>query len=183
MAENKASALILGHSFVRRVKQFIERDKQGLFVESLNISEKCRVYWQGPGCWTVQKLISYNMGTITSVGPEIIVLELGSNDICDPRYTPKLVAHSIKELVRRFHEEMQVQFIIVCQSTQREKLPYPSYNKNRHTLKELKYATFWHHRGVWNPSTNIFDRDGIHLNTIGHKALYKSFRGAILYSN
>ena len=44
------------------------------------------------------------------------------------------------------------------------------------------WAKFWIHRGLCNPSQNIFTRDGIHLNAAGHQALYRSYRGFFLFA-
>ena len=191
--EPRVNALLLGHSLVRRMQEFITRSSDDRFLDTLNLQETCNISWQGTGGRTVARVHRFDMGVITALRLAILVLELVSNDICYPRRTPLSVARSIMTLVKNAFEEMDVQFIIICQVLHRKNpplSPYSFYNNNvnksnrylKNALQEVTYATLWRHRGLSNPSINIFHDDGIHLNCIGHKALYKSYRGAILYA-
>ena len=47
-------------------------------------------------------------------------------------------------------------------------------------LLHIERAKFWRHRGLIYPSAAIYLADGIHFNEGGNRALYKSYRGAIL---
>lgn len=49
----------------------------------------------------------------------------------------------------------------------------------REALERIEFAKFWLPSGLRKPKTNIYVRDGIHLNNLGNKTLYKSYRGAI----
>ena len=49
-------------------------------------------------------------------------------------------------------------------------------------LADSLVVKFWRHRGLNNPTRDIYVRDGIHLNKQGNKAVYRSYRGALLYA-
>lgn len=181
----------MGHSYVRRLKEFIEKGSEGHFTDTLNIENTCSVHWHGVGGRTIQKVVQYDTPIITSLSPDILVLEIGSNDLCRRRSKPKEVATSVLESVKSFHIFFQVKFVIVCKITERSKIPYAKYNENvartnrylKLALEELDYAKFWSHRGLSCPTIDIFTRDGVHLNSKGNRALYRSYRGAILFGH
>ena len=49
-------------------------------------------------------------------------------------------------------------------------------------LLHIKRAKSWRHHGLIYPSAEIYLADGIHLNEGENRALYKSYRGAILFA-
>lgn len=57
---NQARALILGHSFIRRLRDFVQNDKKGSFLETMNIDEKGIVHWHGTGDQMVEKTNDQN---------------------------------------------------------------------------------------------------------------------------
>jgi len=181
-------ALILGHSFVRRLKEFVIRDTKHQFCDTLNIADACSVAWHGIGGRTIEKINLFDRAIISSIKPDILLLEIGSNDLCPVYSKPKTVASDILQFVKSYHDDLHVKIIIVCQICKRSKSPHAKYNDNvsaannylKLALSKTEYAIFWRHRGLSNPTGNIFARDGIHLNGLGNKALYKSYRGAIL---
>ena len=84
----------------------------------------------------------------------------------------------------------QVAAFLLCQVLPRKNQPFSGYNERvwhlngllKEEVKSIPGAKFWVHRGLCNPSRNIFTRDDIHLNEEGHQALYRSYRGAILFA-
>ena len=48
-------------------------------------------------------------------------------------------------------------------------------------LEPLSQATCWKHQGFSTPAVSPFLADGMHFNLSGQYALYRSYRGAILY--
>ena len=147
----RVNALLLGHSFVRRMQEFITKSSDDRCLDTLNLHETCNISWQGTGGRTVARVQRFDMGVITAFRPAILVLELGCNDICDPRRSLLSVARSIMTLVNNAFEEMDVQFILVCQVLHRKKSPYSFYNDNvnklnrylKNALQEVAYATLW----------------------------------------
>jgi len=122
-----------------------------------------------------------------SFAPDIVILELGTNDLSSRHPLP--VGSDIEELVRLLHTTYRVKVICVCQTIRREAAT-EAFNEGvgmltkylRVVLEPIPYAFFWGHRGFWNPKSNIYSRDGVHLNNNGQFKLYRSLRGAVLKS-
>ena len=118
------------------------------------------------------------------------MLELGSNDLCDREWPPEAIGEAILAFVELLWSDLQLEHVMLCKITTRQRQPYPQYNDRVAALnsflteasKLLPHVTVWQHRGLVNPSINIFLTDGVHLNEIGTKALYKSYRRAIVFS-
>ena len=97
---------------------------------------------------------------------------------------------SLHAFVDVLRYEIQHKFTVICQVIPRRNSPFPKYNRRvkklnkclRDTLADSSVVKFWRHRGLNNPTRDIYVRDGIHLNKRGHKALYRSYRGALLYA-
>ena len=87
--------LILGHSFVRRLREFLASHV------SLNtnflITEDCEIKWHGTGGRTVSKARAFDLGIMESFRPDIVILQLGSNDLVHG--DPLSVASAIEDLV------------------------------------------------------------------------------------
>ena len=49
-------------------------------------------------------------------------------------------------------------------------------------LEPIPYAIYWGHRGFWKARHHFYAADGVHLNSMGHYKLYRSFRGVVLKS-
>ena len=191
-ANEKPRALVLGHSFVRRLKEFAAHNhSDGTYDLNLGLSNVCSVIFHGIGERTVDKMIRNDLDKIRSAAPNIVVLELGSNDLCDKDSDPETIALSIVALVELLITELNLRFIAVCEVTARQIEPFVGYNERaallnshlRESLHAIPAAKCWQHRGLINPTNNaVYGPDRIHLNYIGNKALYRSYRGAILWA-
>lgn len=79
----------------------------------------------------------------------------------------------------------------VCEVTARQNEPFVSYNEraallNSHlrvSLHIIPAAKYWQHHDLINQTNNaVYVPDGIYLNYIENKALYQSYRRAILWN-
>ena len=78
-------SLILGHSFVRRMKAFLKNNTgSSSFNEHFDLENSCLVKLRGNGGRTVERLMRYDLSATRPTKPDILVLEIGSNDLCDP---------------------------------------------------------------------------------------------------
>ena len=117
-ANEKPRALVLGHSFVRRLKEFAAHNhSDGTYDLNLGLSNVCSVIFHGIGGRTVDKMIRNDLDKIRSAAPNIVVLELGSNDLCDKDSDPETIALSIVALVELLITELSLRFIAVCEVT------------------------------------------------------------------
>ena len=185
--KEKPCALVLGHSFVSRFKVFLKREE---FSKNLNLDDTCRVFFSGIGGRTVEKIMRFDLEKLYVLQPQIVILEIGSNDLCDVAVDPEAIGSQIMTLINRLRYEFGVERVVVCQILYRQNQPYPQYNSSvtalnswlKVKLSNVQYATLWRHRGLVRPSLDIYGRDGIHLNRRGEALLFRSYRGAILFA-
>ena len=182
--------LIMGHSFVHRFHKFLAKGSERRVSLDLNLSRSAHIHYYGFGGRTVDKLSKYDLSVVDRLKPEIVILELGLNDLSPSEARPEQVGSKIESIVQLLHANYGVKFIVVCQTINRALclLSTPSYNDrvpllNRYlsiVLETLPFATFWCHKRLCEPNVPILCKDGIHLNHMGQYAFYRSYRGAIL---
>ena len=190
-ASAKPRALVFGHSFVRRFGEFIDNSQPtDLYSRDLQLVHTCEVEIFGIGGRTVDKTIRFDLNTIRGTAPNVIVLEMGSNDACERDSDAETIASSLVALTGLLISECKPQFIVVCQILPRKQPPFEEYNDRvrqintlvSEALLHIKQAKFWRHCDLIDPSADIYLADGINLNEGGNRALYKSYREAILFA-
>lgn len=185
--KDKPRTLGLGHSFVLRFKEFVDKRKSS---RNVNLDNTCRVFFSGIGGRTVDKLLQFDLAKLHVLQPRVVVLQIGSNDVCNISSEPEEVGSLIITLIHRLQTAFRVDWVVVCGIVHRKKQPYPQYNSTVSTLNSwlkenlstTEHATFWRHRGLVRPSLDIYDKDGVHLNRRGEALLFRSYRGAILFA-
>ena len=184
--------LILGHSFVRR----LQSDLRAQFDERADVTfglvGTAEICMHGVGGRTVQKLTKYDLGRVKQFSPDIVVPEIGTNDLVNER--AEVVGSAIEVLVRRLLNQYAVRHVVLCQVTPRSfTLRQSSYaclgfnaqvnvlnQYTRVVLGDMNRVTIWKHRGFTNPSVSHLLPDGVHFTRSGQYMLYRSYRGAIL---
>ncbi|XP_078363441.1 uncharacterized protein LOC144647517 [Oculina patagonica] len=187
--DQQTKVLILGHSFVRRFKLFVSEGIDERTYPDLDLSA-VDLHFLGIGGRTVPKTRSFDLEDVRALQPEIVILEIGSNDLCEVGLRPETVGSNIESFVCTLHEVCKVAYVMVCQVIHRASPPShsPQYNADvdilnqylQVVLEPLPFAEFWSHKGLKAPNIPIFRRDGVHLNDQANYALYRSYRGAIL---
>ena len=180
----------MGHSFVRRFDLFLSKGVDARVRRDLNLSRSAQITFLGVGGRTVDKLSKFDLHLVRRLQPQIVILEIGSNDLSPPDARHEVVGSKIKTLVQRLHAECRVETLVVCQNINRAAglRDPPSFDDrvallNQYlsvVLETLPFAVFWHHKGLRQPTVRILCRDGVHLNAKGQYAHYQSYRGAIL---
>jgi hypothetical protein len=123
----------------------------------------------GVGGRTVPKLRKMDMGVITRISPDIVILDIGTNDLA--LAPPEVVGSDIEELVRSLVAEYCVRAVVLCQVTPRATNKSSNFNErakllNQYTrvvIEPIEQAICWTHRGFSNPSVTPFLSDGVHL--------------------
>ena len=115
MAEPRV--LVLGDSFIRRLRLFLSRDSHHFSVD-LKLSHRAFIKWHGVGGRTVSKTLHLDLNVIESFQPEIIIMQLGSNDLTDS--DPLHVGSAIEDFVRLLHDTYGVKVVYVCQNIMRQ---------------------------------------------------------------
>ena len=115
-------ALLVGHSFVRRTTEFIERNQEdGSYTHTFGLESTCTVKTIGTGGRTVDKLIKYDLQDIRDTAPNVVILDIGSNDLCDEQSDPDTVALSIIALVEILIKDLKLRCLVLCQVLPRKK--------------------------------------------------------------
>ena len=189
--DNTANILILGHSFVRRLQTFLTEHHDRRAAHNMNLPHE-NISFLGIGGRTVSKILSFDLDKIKAFQPKVIILELGTNDLCVVGQRPESVGSDIEHLVQVLHDHCGAEFIMVCLVIYWSAIPphVPDFshkvdllnNYLKVVLEPLPYAEAWSHRGLQSPSIAVLCRDGVHLNAAGNYALYRSYRGAILFA-
>ena len=133
----------------------------------------------------MDKLIAFDLHSVGIINPDIVILEIGSNDLCSREVKPVTVVSKIEALMQHLHAHFRVKFIVVCQTINHGICPkvIPCYNDlwpfltSSVVLKAIEYAEFWPHKGLCEQNFPILCQDGVHLNKQGQ---YKSYPGEIL---
>ena len=120
----------------------------------------------------------------------MVFIEAGTNDLARDYLSPLDVCEEMLKLVRDVID-CQVREVIVGQVILRgeqgmeravPEFPYKVFEYNHLIEQALQFqprAIFWHHRNLWNVDLEDHVEDGTHLNSLGHKKLYRSIRGAV----
>ena len=99
MAEPRV--LVLGDSFIRRLRLFLSHDSHHFSVD-FKLSHRAFITWHGVGGRTVSKTLQFDLNVIESFRPEIVIMQLGSNDLTVS--IPLHVGSAIDDFVRLLHD-------------------------------------------------------------------------------
>ena len=69
--------------------EFIERNRDsGVYSRTFGVDDSCNVKTIGIGGRTVDKLIQFDLQTIWDTAPDVVIMDIGSNDLCDKEAAP-----------------------------------------------------------------------------------------------
>lgn len=192
-----SSIQIFGHSYVKRLKHFL-RDHVHLRF-NLNLDSSPLVQYSGYSGAIVDTLCS-NLIDVQDFFPDIVVLLIGTNDLCRPYVTPVSLTNSILDLVNRLLFMCHVKRVVVCQILHRQPSHTSRYQVNTEWFNNKvdetnhmfssqiralhhDHITFWRLKGFWSPEarSHSFLPDGIHLSDVGQKKLYSNIRAAVVH--
>ena len=188
MAEVVPKALILGHSFVRRLKRDLDSGFDPRAASDFNLRGTASVYLHGVGCRTVQTLQEKDLHVVRDLAPDIVIWEIGTNDLTHT--PPEIVGSLIEDFVRLLQGKFSVRTIGVCGVIPRGiSVPHAlSFLHNASVLNQYVGVVLddfpnvfcWSHAEFNSPYKDLYLRDGVHVNPTGQYFLYRSYRGAIL---
>lgn len=188
MANSPPTVLILGHSFVKRLLSDIREGFNSEVSLSFGLSGTASVRLSGVGGRTVAKLTRFDLDIISYYQPEIVILEIGTNDLSC--IAPEVVGSEIDEFVQLLLGRYSVRVVGWCCVIPRaiSFSGYEAFNQKASILNNYLKVVLdpytgvfvWDHRIFNHPAKNFYSRDGVHLNNSGQYHLYRSYRGAIL---
>ena len=104
----KQRVLIIGHSFVHRLKAFVKKKRHMQAFSSL--SGIADIYFHGVGGCTIAKFPKFDFHVVRQLVADVIILELGTNDLVE--LSTQTVGSELKRLVRELYEIDSVQFVV-----------------------------------------------------------------------
>lgn len=113
--------LILGDSFISRFKSFL-RDSDHKFSYALNLdTQQFMIQYCGiPGANVSTLRQRKTLEIVSDFEPEVVVLHIGSNDVCSKLKSEEEIAGSVVALVELLVGEYEVKTVIAFQILQDE---------------------------------------------------------------
>ena len=182
--------LYYGHSFVQHLQDYMA--ELPYYMGNFGISfNEASVHFKSLSGAPVERLRKkHNINLVNRIQPEIVLLEVGTNDLSEVNKTARYVHDQVLELVREILD-CRVRRVIVSQVVLRGKAGLAgkdqNYSEKMHeynhmieaSLQYLPRAAFWHHYKMWVDVETLVGTDGTHLNDQGNKRLYRSLKGAL----
>ena len=193
MAQGHMNALIIGHSFTRRLRDWAALNH----LSTLNIdTQRVSTIWHGIGGATIsdkhlRKSLWHELPLVADVSADIVILEIGSNDLCNTTITPAQLANSIIAFCMQC---LQRGARYICVSELLPRAGLESYNDRvkltnallKTTLNASERIHFWQHSGrnfAHRFLTEFIASDGVHIKVpSGMRHYFRSIRGAVLYA-
>lgn len=192
--------LLLGASHIRRLSEFCAEeniqnfnvDNQRAVVESYGIGGMRIIVDHDEPEHVQAKAFRNHCGYINLVHPEVVILQIGSNDISRTCNSIDRCAFAIYATAC-YSVMAGAGMVILLQQFPRSQESYNDRARAVNQLVEQMVAEgvadgsypnieFWRHAGLQYPEIDIHDPYGVHLNIMGNYRFYRSVRGAILYS-
>ena len=84
------------------------------FTENLRIPGDLCIKWHGIGGRTIAKVLQYHLKIVQSFAPDIVVLQLGTNDL--QTISAIETGSALEDLTRLLYESYGVWLVCVCQT-------------------------------------------------------------------
>ena len=91
--------MILGHSFVRQNAKFVAETSLRCASPTFHPSTTPAVNFHGIGGRTITKLHYFDLSAVAKFNPTVLILEIGSNDLCNANTAIDRLATNILQFV------------------------------------------------------------------------------------
>lgn len=116
--------LILGHSFVKRLKSALSNAFDSRAKSNFDLLKSAEIYLHGIGGRTVEKLHTHDVHFVRKLKPDIVILEIGTNDLSS--LAPEVVGSAIEELIVLLKTIPSVSIMCLCRVIPRARFtPHP----------------------------------------------------------
>ena len=190
--DGNSDLLILGHSFVRRLQEYVFRrnDTNKVVGADLGISEQfSNVFYRGIGGLTLDGLM-LELPLVRDLAVRGVILDIGTNDLSASHVDPVNLAKRIVDFAKLVAAVDSVAEVVVCRPTGRSRFQTRAdFNSARFVVNRtldalttyLLHVHYWRHRGMHANWPQYFDRFGVHLNDAGMRKYVRSVRGAAMF--
>ena len=110
MSTGVPSVLILGHSFIKRLTRDLRSHFDPRTDRNFKLGGTVSVHLHGVGGRIVARLRSFDLRVVQPIAPDILILEIGTNDLVDR--SPEVMRYEIESLVCPLLEDYTVR--VVC---------------------------------------------------------------------
>jgi hypothetical protein len=188
--------LVLGHSFVRRLHDFASSGSEGTSAD-FGFPASCEVFFRGRGGRLVHHLWA-ELDAISDIAPEIVILDIGTNDLSSSTAPPGEIAYSVFFFAQHLVEQCAVKAIHIAQVFRR----LPDSARTPHNFNELVFTYndalrslcrhghtrssplpifMFFFKGMSSDWASYLDQHGIHFNVLpapgfSHSGSYKYYR-------
>ena len=180
--------LVLGHSFVRRLETDIINQVHPVLSPNLGlVNSDVVVQYLGFSGGNIFSLLDDPNNrldaTLRAFPADVIVLQIGGNDIDQKEFDILLHKASVRHLIFRLQELYQVKKVVICGIFPRFKLRMVKldvYHEKKEKINldfNLEFfhdpqIHFWRHGSGLMSNRDLFRRDGVHLNENVHASFF-----------
>ena len=182
---------LFGHSFVKRLKQ---RRGSVYEIELQRSTVPIRCFGEGGlSLDRIWKKPGKYLNQLRTAQPDVLIIDLGTNDLCSERLSPKEVHASLCELITEFPrwniEPEAIVFLPVLPRTgslRKGQVSLAEFNDRADNFNRLLECScfledkwwVWQHRGLRSPRYIL---DGVHLNQHGMAQYERTLRQVVKY--
>ena len=150
MSSGVPSVLILGHSFVKRLKRHLRSNFEPRADGNFKRWGTVSVLFHGVGGCTMAEVRSSDLHVVARIAPDVLILEIGTSDLVVT--SPEVVGSEIENLVQHYLDVV---------------------------LSLIPKVFCWVHRVSSHPEKDFSLPGGVHVDPEFQYHLYRSCRGAI----
>jgi len=192
----------LGHSFISRLVSFNNLRNHHSVDMNLGLDRTMEhILYKGYSGGYLIDMHTKGLNYVENCKSDIVLLQIGSNDLCKKSNSVRDVARGIIELSMLLQYKYKVKQVIVCPILHclppKRPINYAvdvdwfngrcdelnvyldSYFKD----DNMENVMFWRHSGFWSPDSkaSTYIDDGVHLNNQdGYLKYYRSVRAAVV---
>ncbi|XP_069108945.1 uncharacterized protein [Argopecten irradians] len=184
------NVMIIGHSFIRRLRDDLTGEWSNLGFDNDSISVHC--YGKGGG--RLRDIYSCMSDAISTIKPKIVLLQIGGNDI-DSRDFENVrdrLARDLISIAQWLREGFSVQQVGIMQLFYRGKTRHITVQDYNHSVDSVNDVVksmcgsiegcfYWRHKGLKDAAFDCLCKDGVHLSDKGLRKYKYSVRGAVLW--
>ncbi|XP_061190550.1 uncharacterized protein LOC133198476 [Saccostrea echinata] len=172
--------VVLGHSFVSRLEDFVNSSPDNRVTKNLNLSlEEIHVSYAGFRGATLSKVRAQGLRYVRLFHPDVVVLQVVSNDLCDPTKSVSDVFKQLIDFVISLRYAESVKHVVILQTLQRRPPSYRIryevdtqwFNERVDELKmrissylcNVEGSKFFRLSGFWSSASQdmVFSQDGM----------------------
>ena len=187
--QQRITAELVGHSFPKRLKRYLNRTGSSM----LKLTQ-VKVFWRCVGGLKVNYFDDVVIQDWIDKAPEIIVIDVGSNDLTNPEGPdPHQMALKLVQMMEQVQRAIGCevvfveQFFRVLQDESRMHWLNSRISKFNgylyHLSRNMSNMTFFRHRNLWQNWKQYIGRDGVHLSDEGNRRYARSYRGILMQAS